>query len=220
MTGRGIRILSGAGLTAGLLVASYPLWRDWCLNWGANPGEVALALRGDELLPEADLVTTRAIAIDAEPHLVWPWLVQMGSGRAGTYSYDWLENLFGLDMHSADVILPQFQDVKEGDEFPIGPATLRIEALEHGKLLATWVPAWHWVRIFCLIPHRGMTRLVLRNRITYPGMSRVAQLRHRVLSEPGALVMESKMLRGIRARAERDPSQAWPDWERAAPSLS
>jgi hypothetical protein len=214
MTGKSIRILSRAGLTAGLLVASYPLWRDWCLNWGASPDEVGLALRGDELLPAADLVTTRAIAIDAEPDRVWPWLVQMGSGRAGTYTYDWLENLFGLDMHSADVILPQFQDLKEGDEFPIGPATLRIEALEPAKLLVSWVPAWHWVRIICLIPDAEKTRLVLRNRITYPGMSRVAQLRHRVLSEPGALVMESKMLRGIKARAEGDPSQAWPDWDR------
>jgi hypothetical protein len=213
MTGKSIRILSGAGLTAGLLVASYPLWRDWCLNWGASPGEVALALRGDELLPDADLVTTKAITINAEPDLVWPWLVQMGSGRAGTYTYDWLENLFGLDMHSADVILPQFLDIKEGDEFPIGAATLRIEALEPDKLLVTSVPAWNWVRIFCLIPADGMTRLVLRNRITYPGMSRVAQVRHRALSEPGGLVMESKMLRGIRARAEGDPSKAWPDWE-------
>ncbi|MGN6679293.1 MAG: hypothetical protein ACTHKL_16135 [Streptosporangiaceae bacterium] len=213
MTGKSIRILSGAGLTAGLLVASYPLWRDWCLNWGASPGEVALALRGDKLLPDADLVTTRAIALDAEPGLVWPWLVQMGSGRAGTYTYDWLENFFGLDMHSADVILPQFLDLKEGDEFPIGAATLRIEALEPDKLLVTSVPAWNWVRIFCLIPAGGMTRLVLRNRITYPGMSRVAQVRHRALSEPGGLVMERKMLRGNTARAERDPAQAWPDWD-------
>ena len=64
----------------------------------------------------------------------------MGSGRAGTYTYDWLENLFGLDMHSAEVILPQFQHVKEGDEFPIGPATLRVEALEPDNLLVTRVP--------------------------------------------------------------------------------
>ncbi|MGN6793072.1 MAG: hypothetical protein ACTHJW_11880 [Streptosporangiaceae bacterium] len=213
MNGRSIRILAGAGLAAGTLAASYPLWREWCLNWGATPDEVASALRGDELLPDADLVTTRAIAIDATPDRVWPWLVQMGSGRAGTYTYDWLENLFGLDMHSAEVILPQFQDVKEGDEFPIGPATLRVEALEPDQLLATWVPAWHWVRIFHLMAEGSATRLVLRNRIAYPGMSRAVQLRHRVLSEPGALVMESKMLRGIKARAEGDPSEAWPDWD-------
>jgi hypothetical protein len=213
MTGRRIRIVSGIGLAAGLLVASYPLWRDWCLNWGATPDEAASALRGDELLPAADLVTTKAISIDATPDRVWPWLVQMGSGRAGTYTYDWLENLFGLDMHSAEVILPQFQGLKEGDEFPIGRATLRIETLEPGKLLVTSVRAWHWVRVFRLIPDGGTTRLVLRNRLAYPGMSRAAQVRHRLVSEPGGLVMESKMLRGIKARAEGDPEKAWPDWD-------
>ena len=221
MTGRRIRMVSGTGLAAGLLlVASYPLWRDWCLNWGATPDEAVSPLRGDELLPAADLVTTRAISVDATPDRIWPWLLQMGSGRAGTYTYDWLENLFGLDMHSAEVILPQFQDLKEGDEFPIGHATLRIEALEPDKLLVTRVPEWHWVRVFCLNPDGAMTRLVLRNRIAYPGMSRVMQMRHRVLSEPGALVMESKMLRGIKTRAEGDPAQAWPDWRHLGDAMA
>jgi hypothetical protein len=214
MTGRRIRMVSGAGLAAGLmLVASYPLWRNWCLNWGATPDEAASPLRGDELLPAAVLVTTRAITIDATPDRVWPWLVQMGSGRAGTYSYDWLENLFGLDVHSAEVILPQFQDLKEGDEFPIGHAKLRIAALEPDELLTTWVPAWHWVRTFCLIPDGGMTRLVLRNRIAYPGMRRLERMRRRSFCEPAGLVMETKMLRGIKARAERDPGEAWPEWD-------
>jgi hypothetical protein len=213
MTGRSTWILAGAGLTAGTLAASYPLWRNWCLTWGATAGEVESELSGDELLPDADLVTTRAIAIDAKPDRVWPWLVQMGSGRAGAYSYDWVENLFGLDMHSAQVILPQFQNLKEGDEFPLGSATMRIAALKPDRLLATLVPAWHWVRIFCLIPDGGITRLVLRNRVSYPGMSRVTQFRHRALCEPGGLLMESKMLRGIKFRAEGDPGQAWSDWD-------
>jgi hypothetical protein len=211
MTGRRIRMLSGLGLAAGLLLASYPLWRDRCLNWGATPDEAASPLRGDELEPAADLVTTKAITIDATPDRVWPWLVQMGSGRAGTYSYDWLENLFGLDVHSAEVLLPQFQDLKEGDEFPIGHAKLRIAVLRPDELLATWVPAWHWVRVFCLIPDGRGTRLVLRNRIAYPGMSRLEQTSRRSFCEPAGLVMETKMLRGIKARAEGDPREAWPD---------
>jgi len=64
---------------------------------------------GDDLLPDADLSSTRGITIDAPPSAVWPGLVQMGSGRGGAYTYDWIENLFGLGMHSADEILPQFQ---------------------------------------------------------------------------------------------------------------
>ena len=210
MTGKNIRILSGAGLAIGLLAASYPLlWRRWCLTWGASGDEASAALRGDEIVPRADLMTTRAIVINAPPERVWPWLVQMGSGRAGTYTYDWLENLFGLDMHSAEVILPQFLDLTEGHEFAFGPVTMRVAALEPDRLLATWVPEWNWVRIFLLVPDGRATRLVLRNRVAYPEGERWKQ----ALTEPAGLVMESKMLRGIKARAESDGRQAWQsDW--------
>jgi hypothetical protein len=205
MTGKRLRILSRAGLTVGLLAASYPLlWRRWCLTWGATPDEATAALRGDEVVPHADLVTTRAIAIDATPERIWPWLVQMGSGRAGSYTYDWLENLFGLDMHSAEVILPQFLDLTEGDEFAFGPVRMRVAALEPDHLLATWVPEWNWVRVFRLVPDGQGTRLVMRNRIAYPRAGRPGKLRRKMFAEPAGLLMESKMLRGIRARAEGD----------------
>ena len=75
---------------------------------------------GDDFLPSPDMLSTRATTIDAPASAVWPWLVQMGSGRAGAYTYDWAENLLGLDMHSADEILPQFQDLKVGDVLPVG----------------------------------------------------------------------------------------------------
>ena len=51
---------------------------------------------------------------------IWPWLAQMGSGRGGAYTYDWIENLLGLNMHSATEILPEYQDIKVGDELPLG----------------------------------------------------------------------------------------------------
>jgi hypothetical protein len=211
MASRRVRILSGAGLALGLLAASYPLlWRDRCLTWGATSDEVASNLRGDELLPEAHLVTTKAIAIHAPPDRVWPWLVQMGSGRAGTYTYDWIENLFGLDMHSANVILPQFQDMQVGDTYPFGSGTLHIEALESGRLLTTRVPEWNWVRIFCLIPEGGLTRLLLRNRVAYPGTNLATRLCRQMISEAAGLPMERKMLRGIKQRAETE--DVWPDW--------
>src|SRR5262245_57991059 len=213
MTSRRVRILSGAGLALGLL-ASYPLfWRDRILTWGATPEEVASNLRGDELLPEAHLVTTKAIAIHAPPDRVWPWLVQMGSGRAGPYTYDWIASLFGLDMHSANVILPQFQDLEIGDVYPFGSATLHIEAIEPGQLLVTRVPEWNWVRIFWLIPQGdGLTRLVLRNRLFYPGRSFAFRLCRQMISEAAGLPMERKMLRGIKQRAETE--DVWPDWSR------
>ena len=110
---------AGAVATAG--PAGYVLFfRRWCLTWGARDDEVAAKLPGDELLPDAGLVTTRAVTIDAPPEAIWPWLVQMGSGRGGAYSYDWIENLLGLNMHSADEILPRYQHIAVGDELPMG----------------------------------------------------------------------------------------------------
>ena len=107
----------GAGaLVVGVAVAAYPaLLRTRCLTWGATSDEINRQMPGDDLVPDPDLVATRAVTIAAPPHAIWPWLVQMGSGRGGVYTYDWIENLFGLGMHSASEILPQFQDLDVGD---------------------------------------------------------------------------------------------------------
>ena len=200
----GRRIMAGTALVAGA-VASYPLFfRRVCLTWGARREEVSRPLPGDDLMPHPDLVATRAISIGAPPSAVWPWLVQMGSGRGGAYTYDWVENLLGLAMHSADEILPQFQDIKVGDELPVGPRSpgLRVEVLEPERVLAVRQDAT-WVWIFALTPENGGTRLVSRNRIAAPGAPAAARLLRMLVMEPGSLVMERKMLLGIRARAER-----------------
>jgi len=78
-----------AALAAGLGSLAYPLFfRHWCLTWGARPDEVSRKLPGDELLADAGIVSTRVITINAPPAAIWPWLVQMGSGRGGVYTYD------------------------------------------------------------------------------------------------------------------------------------
>lgn len=111
----------GVGASAaGLAVVYRSLLRRRCLTWGATVEEVEQPLPGDDLLAEPDIVATRAVWIDAPPKAIWPWLVQMGSGRGGAYTYDWIENLLGLDMHSAKEILPEFQDLKVGDTCPLG----------------------------------------------------------------------------------------------------
>lgn len=142
----------GAGLAAGLAPLAYPLFlRRGCLTWGARADEAAMKLPGDELLPDAGLVSTRAITIGAPPDAIWPWLVQMGSGRGGAYTYDRIENLFGLNMHNAGKILPEFQDLKAGDELPMGPGgpVMRVEVLDLERTrpadagppcLAAWAP--------------------------------------------------------------------------------
>jgi hypothetical protein len=201
-----LRIIAGVGLTAGLAAGTYRLLlRRRCLTWGATADEVARILPGDDLLATPDMVSTRAVTIDAPPSAVWPWLVQMGSGRGGAYTYDWIENLLGLDMHSAREVLPEFQDVKVGDAFPLGrdgPA-MHVELLDPERTLAYRVEDGNWVWSFNLDPHNGSTRLVSRNRIATPDASLAARAAYALLMEPGSLIMERKMLLGIKQRAEQ-----------------
>jgi hypothetical protein len=88
--------------------------RDWHLHWGATPAEVAGEVAGDELMPDPVIVATRAVEIDAPPSAIWPWLVQMGPGRGGAYTYDWIERRLGIDIHNSDRIIPEFQYLKVG----------------------------------------------------------------------------------------------------------
>jgi len=168
------RFVAGTALALGAAALSYPLFlRRRCLTAGATADEVEHPLAGDELLAHPDIVSTRAIKIDAPPSAVWPWLVQMGSGRGGAYTYDWIENLFGLGMHSAHEILPQFQDVKIGDEMQLGPnrPMMRVEVLDPEREFAVRFEGGTWVWIFALFPEQGGTRLVSRNRIATPNAS-------------------------------------------------
>lgn len=181
--------------------------QDWHLHWGATPDEVARALPGDDLLPDPDVVSTRAIQIAAPPAAVWPWLVQMGPGRGGAYTYDWIENLFGLGMRSADRIHPEWQHLELGDTPSAkpgaepGPNAMRVRVLEPEKALVTASDDGRWVWAFVLFSVEAGTRLVSRNRIR-AGSSLGARLALAVMT-PGSWVMERKMLSGIKERAER-----------------
>jgi len=209
----GIAAAGGLALTAALEVATYPLWRPWCLTWGAIDGEAALVLPGDELLAEPDLITTRAVGVDAPPSAIWPWLVQMGPGRGGAYTYDWIENLMGLGMHSADEILPQYQDLKAGEAWQLGRGgpVLRVAVLEPQQSMVLRSDDGNWVWAFALVPAGQSTRLISRNRITTPGFSRLMRAIYTYVMEPGSLLMERKMLLGIKQRAERlaRPDRDW-----------
>jgi hypothetical protein len=106
------------------------------LRWGATDEEVNMALPGDELLPRADLTATRAIAIRAAVDGVWPWVAQLGQGRGGFYSYDFLENLVGCEIHSADGVVREWQATAVGDEVRLHPdVTLIVALLEPGQAL-------------------------------------------------------------------------------------
>lgn len=205
-TVRGVIIAaSGLAVAAALEAATYRRWRPWCLSWGATDDEVAAVLPGDELLPNPDIVSTRAVTVDATAGAIWPWLVQMGPGRAGAYTYDWVENLAGLKMHSADRVLPQFQDLKIGDAQRLGARgpVLRVAELQQERSMVLRSDDGNWVWAFSVAPAAKGSRLISRNRIAAPGASLLARALATYVMEPGSLVMERKMLLGIKQRAER-----------------
>ena len=196
-------------LLLGALAALYAgLLRRRILTWGATDAEARSRLPGDELLEEADGVATRAISVEAPASAVWPWLAQIGpSPRGGAYTYDWIENLLGLDMHSADRVLPEFQHPEVGDTLGYGANRMRAEVVEPEHALAWRSEDGNWVWSFVLQERDGRTRLISRNRFRLPTLaSRVGMLP----MEPASLVMERKMLLGIKQRAERLARSAEP----------
>jgi hypothetical protein len=197
-------LLKRGGVTLASIGAAAMLYRLLLrrpiLNWGATDTEANARLPGDELLEEADGVATRAITIDAPASAVWPWIAQMGpSPRGGAYTYDWIENLLGLDMHSTDRVLTDYQHPRVGDILGYGKNRMRFERVEPQRVLATRSEDGNWVWSFVLDEHEGQTRLISRNRFRLPTL--IAKI-GMIPMEPGSLVMEQKMLRGIKQRAE------------------
>jgi hypothetical protein len=180
----------------------YDKWaRGAIMRSGATAEEAAARLPGDELLEDADGVATRAITIDAPPSAVWPWIAQMGpSPRGGAYTYDWIENLLGLDMHSVDTLLPEYQHPELGGGFGYGANRMSYALVDPEHVLAIRSADGNWVWTFVLAePESGKTRLISRNRFRLPSRKdKIGMLP----MEPASLVMERKMLHGIKSRAE------------------
>jgi hypothetical protein len=194
-----------AGVALGSIGAATLLYRVLLrrpvLSWGATDAEANARLPGDELLEEADGVATRAITIDAPASAVWPWIAQMGpSPRGGAYTYDWIENLLGLGMHSVDQVLPDYQHPQVGDTLGYGKNRMRLERVESQRVLATRSEDGNWVWSFVLNERDGKTRLISRNRFRLPSLTAKIGM---IPMEPASLVMEQKMLKGIKERAER-----------------
>jgi hypothetical protein len=199
----GAVVLGGAA--AYLLVG-----RRWQLGWGATGEERGAALAGDDLIANPDLVATRAITVHAPADHVWPWIAQLGQGRGGFYSYDGLENLVGCEIHSADRVVAEWQDLKVGDQVKLAPEVgVGVTAVEPGRALVlrggvpmgAVPPPYDFTWAFVLREQpEGTSRLLVRERYAYT--KRWAPL----LVEPTAavaFVMSQRMLGGIRDRAER-----------------
>jgi hypothetical protein len=191
-----------------------PLLRPWHRTWGATTEEVGAAMPGDHLLPRAQYRSTRAITVRAAPEEVWPWLVQVGVGRAGWYADDLLDN-FGRP--SARQIIPDLQDIHVGQWLPWLPHPSQRTAFEVDSYSAPqWLlwrtpnRTWAWR----LVPLPGQqTRLISRMRTLYE-WSRPLVLGTVLLMEVADFAMMRRMLRGIRDRAETEHRHRAPGtWE-------
>jgi len=189
-----------------LTVLASPLLRPWYSRWGATKTELAQTLPGDDVVQNPNMQDTRAITIEAPAKTVWPWLVQMGQGRGGLYSYERLENLVGCDMHNADQIMPEHQQLAVGDKMRLsqgeeGPAFVVTAIIPHRAIIFNIDdPPTSWS--FVLHPlDDNRTRLLIRYRQDFePTFGNVVMWR--VLTDPIHFVMERKMLQGIKLRVE------------------
>ena len=181
-------ILAGVGAVTGAAAVYRRFLRGPILKWGATLAEVGSRLPGDELLEDADGVATRAITIDARPSAVWPWIAQMGpSPRGGAYT---------------DRVLPEYQQPQVGDGFGYGPNKMSFRCVEPEHILAVQSADGNWVWTFIVEgTESGQSRLLIsRNRFRLP---RLRDTLGMIPMEPASLVMERKMLYGIKQRAEQ-----------------
>lgn len=199
-------------------------------GWGLDPHEAELPLPGDELITDPSHVETRGITIHAPVSKVWPWLVQMGFGRAGWYSYEMLDN-----KANADGVLPEFQDLKVGDVMPTHPGggfSVKVVDRERALVLYTDTDLLRsqaertenesypdikasWA--FYLQPEDGGTRLIERFRAKTPGSGPATAALGEIMGT-GIVLMTRKQMLSIKERVERlelaetEPTDTEPVW--------
>lgn len=201
-----IVILSGIAGTIGYLL------KLTHATWGTTDREADVNLPGDEIVVEPKMASTRAICINATPEEIFPWLLQMGHGRGGFYSYTSLENLVGIGIQNADQIMPEFQKLKVGDTIRLTRANFpsyTVDDIQKNKALIlrtnnpagdeTTIGSW----VFYLRPITSkQTRLIIRSRLDHQPSFLNTLIWH-VVTEPLHFAMEQRMLSGIKERAER-----------------
>jgi hypothetical protein len=203
---------------AGSALALYARLRPRMNDWGVRPDEKARVYPGDEVVPAANDIGMMAIEVNAPPEAIWPWLMQLGQGRGGLYSYDWLDRLFGiLDAPSARTLLPGTRELRPGDKIPISKNpkwayTVRV-VIPHRALvvfLENERQGWQWSWSFLLVPEGNRTRLISRGRSYVP--PRLTMRGFWAAIALPSFIMTRKMLLNLRDRAEalagRQPAAA------------
>lgn len=182
------------------------------MRLGATELELQRSMPGDQLIAKPTYTTNRAITIDAPPSTVWPWIVQMGEQRGGFYSYDFIDRLIGMKVHSAHRILPRFQKLEVGDALD-REGNIIVRQIDPGRSLvigpgkevedvdSTWSIA--------VYPEGdGQTRLISRVRPKFDLGTLKGVLMFAIL-DVGQLIMEMKWLREIKKHAEGH-YEKWP----------
>jgi hypothetical protein len=194
-------------------VAFVAVYRPWHLKWGATAEDLARSMSGDEIVRRPIFNATRVVTIDARPEDIWPWIVQIGFGRAGWYSYDVFDN---LGRRSSESIVPGLQGIAVGDLVPLGPGEgsgMFVKELVPNQSMLWWTgkdgqTTWAWG----LYPTAGgATRLVTRVRAPFSWRQPVSAV-WILLDEVADFPMMRKCLLGIKRRAE---AQARADMVRA-----
>jgi len=207
-------LMRAAGSLAAMSIVGYlavcAATGSWHHRWGMTEDELRAALPGDAPNRDPAFEVNHAITINAPAPSVWPWLVQIGQDRGGFYSYDWLENLFGLNIHNADRIHAEWQDRAEGDLVRAAPIDWlggafgeeigwRVTRVERNHALVL-----QWWGAFVLAPLSGeKTRLFVRSRISDPNVPVWAAALSFATFELPHFIMERRMLMGIKTRAQR-----------------
>jgi hypothetical protein len=207
-------VVEGAGGAGRMLLALATPWarrRRAC--WGVDPAAAASPHPGDDVVPDPRWGWTHGVEIDAPPTEVWPWLEQLGAGRGGFYSYQWLENVFGCEVQNAEAIHPEWR-LAPGGRLALHPKMppLIVGSLVPGSHFVAQSPpvdrdGGPWVMaswLFLLEPlPRGRSRLVSRYRVATSDDLPTRLAFGSALLEPVGFAMDRRMLLGIKERAER-----------------
>jgi hypothetical protein len=198
-------LILGLIVLVGWLGAYFGIVHPGYINWGSTAEERGRVLPGDERVPDIGFQATRAITIDAPAEKVWPWISQVGIGRGGFYSYDWLENIFLAGIRNDFPAVPSWPERKDGEfvhSFQFGAETpgangWRYEIIEPGRAFYL-NPGWGPFRVEPM--NAGQTRLIVRS--SGPKRGPVAAFLLGLLFDPIHFTMEKRMIISVKAAAE------------------
>lgn len=215
-------VLDGAA-GAALMLAGFltPFLRGRRSHWGLSAAAAEQRRPGDELVSEPGWGWTHAVEIAASAADVWRWVAQIGAGRGGFYSYQWLENLVGCGLENADAVHSEWE-LRQGDALLLHPKLppLPIVELERGRYFVAHAPAdaaartagkpWATVSWLLEIEPLGSERcrVISRQRIACSDDLGTRLSMGKGLLEPVGFAMDRRMLLGLKQRAERQARYA------------